>query len=220
MTGIRFHSWEHFLYYVQNREGIAPGAGWSNVSILSDADYLEADEWEGLQKMLSAADYEELTGKKHTIEVRSFRMSEESGRMIFYAVGEEDRDGGYLCGGYGIVNESDIEDKNNRFRPMPEESDREKDILERNRTTGKLIRFCKRICRKRYWNTLLHRLPYWTAIMERTEMCRAAWAASALLSRNWMKPQRKPADRYWRSIISRNLCMNILIRSRSAAQSG
>ena len=95
MTGIRFQSWEHFLYYVQNREGIAPGAGWSNVSILSDADYLEADEWEGLQKMLSAADYEELAGKKHTIEVRSFRMPEESGRMIFYAVGEDDG-GGYL----------------------------------------------------------------------------------------------------------------------------
>lgn len=127
MTGIRFQSWEHFLYYVQNREGITPGAGWSNVSILSDADYLEADEWEGLRKMLSAADYEELAGKKHTIEVRSFRMPKESGQMIFYAVGEEDRDGGYLCGGYGIVEESDVEDKNNRFRPMPEESDREKE---------------------------------------------------------------------------------------------
>lgn len=172
--------------------------------------------------MLSAADYEELAGKKHTIEVRSFRMPEESGRIIFYAVGEEDGDGGYLCGGYGIVDESDIEDKNNRFKPMPEESDREKDYhyIGAERDYWELIRFCKHICRKRCWNTLLHRLPYWTAIMERTEMCRAAWAASALLFRNWMKPQRKPTDRYWRSIISRNLCMNILIRSRSAAQTG
>ena len=127
MTGIRFQSWEHFLYYVQNREGIVPGAVWSNASILFDADYLEVDEWEGFQKMLSAADYEELTAKKRTIEVRSFHMPKESRQMIFYAVGEEDGDGGYLCRGYGIVNESDIEDKNNRFRPMPEESDREKD---------------------------------------------------------------------------------------------
>ena len=31
---------------------------------------------------------------------------------------------------------------------------------------------------------------------------------------------KKAYRRYWRSIISRNLCMNILIRSRSAAQTG
>lgn len=127
MAGIRFRSWEHFLHYVQKKERIVQVAEWGNASELFDADYLEADEWEGIQKMLSAADYEELTGKKCTIEVRSFRMAERNERMIFYAVGEGEEGGGYLCRGYGFVDESDMEDKNNRFRPMPEKSDRGKD---------------------------------------------------------------------------------------------
>ena len=42
MTGIRFQSWEHFLYYVQNREGIAPGAGRSNVSYAGEYFF---DSW-------------------------------------------------------------------------------------------------------------------------------------------------------------------------------
>jgi hypothetical protein len=207
---------------VQNREGITPGAGWSNVSILSDADYLEADEWEGLQKMLSAADYEELTGKKHTIEVRSFRMPEESGRMIFYAVGEEDADGGYLCGGYGIINESDIEDKNNRFRPMPEESDRKKDYhyigTERD-----------------YWETypvlqtylpekVLEYLASQVAILDSNygadRDVQGGMGGFCAVIPKLDEAAKKAYRRYWRSIISRNLCMNILIRSRSAAQSG
>ena len=126
MAGIRFQSWEHFLHYVQKKERIVQVEEWGNASELFDADYLEADEWEGIQKILSAADYEELTGKKRTIEVRSFRMPEENSRMIFYTVGEEDGDGSYLCRGYGIVNETNLEDKRNHFTPMPDKQSRER----------------------------------------------------------------------------------------------
>ncbi len=128
MTGIRFQSWEYFQRYVQKKEKIAQEKEWSNASGLFDVDYLEADEWEGLQRMLSAADYEELTDKKRVVEVRSFHVPEETGRMIFYAAGEEDTEGGYLCMGYGFVNGMDVEDTGNRFRPMPERQDREKDF--------------------------------------------------------------------------------------------
>lgn len=128
MMGIRFQSWEHFLRYVQKREKIAQEKEWGNASGLFDVDYLESDEWEGIQKILSATDYEELTAEKRVAEVRSFHMPEETGRMIFYSVGEEDTEGGYLCIGYGFVNGADIEDMENRFRPMPERQEREKDF--------------------------------------------------------------------------------------------
>ncbi len=128
MTGIRFQSWEYFLCYVQKREKTAQEKEWSNTSKLFDVDYLEADEWEGLQKMLSVTDYEELTAEKRVAEVRSFHVPEETGRMIFYSVGEEDTEGGYLCMGYGFVNGMDVEDKANRFVPMPERQEREKEF--------------------------------------------------------------------------------------------
>ena len=127
MAGIQFQSWEHFLHYVQKKERIVQIPEWSNDSELFDADYLEADEWDGLQKMLSSDDYEELTGKRRTIEVRSFRISEENNWMIFYAAGEDIGDGRYLCMGYGIVSEkANVEDKNNHFTPMPDKQSREK----------------------------------------------------------------------------------------------
>lgn len=128
MTGIRFQSWEYFQRYVQKREKTAQEKEWSNASGMFDADYLEADEWEGIQKMLSATDYEELTAEKRGVEVRSFQVPEETGRMIFYSVGEEDTEGGYLCMGYGFVNGMDVEDKASRFVPMPERQEREKDF--------------------------------------------------------------------------------------------
>lgn len=128
MIGIRFQSWEHFQQYVQKREKIGQGKEWSNASSRFDVAYLEADEWEGVHKMLSAADYEELTAGKGVVEVRSFHAPEEIGRMIFYSVGKEDTGGSYLCMGYGFVNGADIEDTKNRFRPMPEQQAEEKDF--------------------------------------------------------------------------------------------
>ena len=100
---------------------------WRKAAELWDMDDLEPGEWKGMEKILSPSNYEELAMRLGTVEVRSFRLPFESDGMIFYAAGKEEGDGGYFCMGYGIVNESDIEDKNNRFRPMPEESNREKD---------------------------------------------------------------------------------------------
>ena len=149
-------------------------------------------------------------------------MPEESGRMIFYAAGKEEGDGGYFCMGYGIVNESDIEDKNNRFRPMPEESNMEKDYYyigtERD-----------------YWENypvlqtylpekILEYLASQVAILDSNygadRDVQGGMGGFCAVIPKLDEAAKKAYRRYWRSIISRNLCMNILIRSRSAAQSG
>lgn len=127
MTGVRFKDWETFLRYVGSQEKMKHKEEWRKAAELWDMDDLEPGEWKGMEKILSPSNYEELAMRLGTVEVRSFRLPFESDGMIFYAAGKEEGDGGYFCMGYGIVNESDIEDKNNRFRPMPEESNREKD---------------------------------------------------------------------------------------------
>ena len=127
MTGVRFKDWETFLRYVGSQEKMKHKEEWRKATELWDMDDLEPGEWKGMEKILSPSNYEELAMRLGTVEVRSFRLPFESDGMIFYAAGKEEGDGGYFCMGYGIVNESDIEDKNNRFRPMPEESNREKD---------------------------------------------------------------------------------------------
>lgn len=127
MTGVRFKDWETFLRYVGSQEKMKHKEEWRKAAELWDMDDLEPGEWKGMEKILSPSDYEELAMRLGTVEVRSFRLPFESDGMIFYAAGKEEGDGGYFCMGYGFVNESDIEDKNNRFRPMPEESNREKD---------------------------------------------------------------------------------------------
>ena len=127
MTGARFKDWETFLRYVGSEEKMKHKEEWRKAAELWDMDDLEPGEWKGMEKILSPSNYEELAMRFGTVEVRSYRLPFESDRMIFYAAGKEEGDGGYFCMGYGIVNESDIEDKNNRFRPMPEESNREKD---------------------------------------------------------------------------------------------
>ena len=127
MTGVRFKDWETFLRYVGSQEKMKHKEEWRKAVELWDIDDLEPGEWKGMEKILSPSNYEELALRLGTVEVRSFRLPFESDGMIFYAAGKEEGDGGYFCMGYGFVNESDIEDKNNRFRPMPEESNREKD---------------------------------------------------------------------------------------------
>ena len=127
MMGVRFKDWETFLRYVGSQEKMKHKEEWRKAVELWDIDDLELGEWKGMEKILSPSNYEELAMRLGTVEVRSFRLPFESDGMIFYAAGKEEGDGGYFCMGYGFVNESDIEDKNNRFRPMPEESNREKD---------------------------------------------------------------------------------------------
>ncbi|MDE6433965.1 MAG: hypothetical protein K2L07_07010 [Lachnospiraceae bacterium] len=123
MTGIRFQSWESFLHYMQKREGIVQGIEWNSAS--GQADYLDVNEWERLQKILPVADCERLTEDKPAMEVRAFRIPGENSRKVFYAAGEEAREGGYQCIGYGIVDEAAVEDGTNRFVSMKAEQDRE-----------------------------------------------------------------------------------------------
>lgn len=222
MTGVRFKDWETFLRYVGSQEKMKHKEEWRKATELWDMDDLEPGEWKGMEKILSPSDYEELAMRFGTVEVRSYRLPFESDRMIFYAAGKEEGDGGYFCMGYGIVNESDIEDKNNRFRPMPEESDREKDYYyigtERD-----------------YWETypvlqtylpekILEYLASQVAILDSNygadRDVQGGMGGFCAVIPKLDEAAKKAYRRYWRSIISRNLCMNILIRSRSAAQSG
>lgn len=222
MTGVRFKDWETFLRYVGSQEKMKHKEEWRKATELWDMDDLEPGEWKGMEKILSPSDYEELAMRFGTVEVRSYRLPFESDRMIFYAAGKEEGDGGYFCMSYGIVNESDIEDKNNRFRPMPEESDREKDYhyigTERD-----------------YWETypvlqtylpekILEYLASQVAILDSNygadRDVQGGMGGFCAVIPKLDEAAKKAYRRYWRSIISRNLCMNILIRSRSAAQSG
>lgn len=222
MTGVRFKDWETFLRYVGSQEKMKHKEEWRKATELWDMDDLEPGEWKGMEKILSPSDYEELAMRFGTVEVRSYRLPFESDRMIFYAAGKEEGDGGYFCMGYGIVNESDIEDKNNRFRPMPEESDREKDYhyigTERD-----------------YWETypvlqtylpekILEYLASQVAILDSNygadRDVQGGMGGFCAVIPKLDEAAKKAYRRYWRSIISRNLCMNILIRSRSAAQTG
>ena len=222
MTGVRFKDWETFLRYVGSQEKMKHKEEWRKATELWDMDDLEPGEWKGMEKILSPSDYEELAMRFGTVEVRSYRLPFESDRMIFYAAGKEEGDGGYFCMSYGIVNESDIEDKNNRFRPMPEESNREKDYhyigTERD-----------------YWETypvlqtylpekILEYLASQVAILDSNygadRDVQGGMGGFCAVIPKLDEAAKKAYRRYWRSIISRNLCMNILIRSRSAAQSG
>lgn len=127
MCGIKFQSWERFLYYAQNNEEIVPGADWGKASWMFDVDYLEADEWEPLQKILPENAYKRLVMESCTVEVRSFRMQEENDQLIFYSAGEGLEDGGYLCMGYAIIVEGEnMECAGNRFVPMPDRQNAEK----------------------------------------------------------------------------------------------
>lgn len=221
MTGVRFKDWETFLRYVGSQEKMKHKEEWRKATELWDMDDLEPGEWKGMEKILSPSDYEELAMRFGTVEVRSYRLPFESDRMIFYAAGKEEGDGGYFCMGYGIVNESDIEDKNNRFRPMPEESDREKDYY-----IG---------TEQDYWETypvlqtylpekILEYLASQVAILDSNygadRDVQGGMGGFCAVIPKLDEAAKKAYRRYWRSIISRNLCMNILIRSRSAAQSG
>ena len=222
MTGVRFKDWETFLRYVGSQEKMKHKEEWRKATELWDMDDLEPGEWKGMEKILSPSNYEELAMRLGTVEVRSFRLPFESDGMIFYAAGKEEGDGGYFCMGYGFVNESDIEDKNNRFRPMPEESNREKDYYyigtERD-----------------YWETypvlqtylpekILEYLASQVAILDSNygadRDVQGGMGGFCAVIPKLDEAAKKAYRRYWRSIISRNLCMNILIRSRSAAQSG
>lgn len=222
MTGVRFKDWETFLRYVGSQEKMKHKEEWRKAVELWDMDDLEPGEWKGMEKILSPSDYEELAMRFGTVEVRSYRLPFESDRMIFYAAGKEEGDGGYFCMGYGIVNESDIEDKNNRFRPMPEESDREKDYYYIGTEQD-------------YWETypvlqtylpekILEYLASQVAILDSNygadRDVQGGMGGFCAVIPKLDEAAKKAYRRYWRSIISRNLCMNILIRSRSAAQSG
>lgn len=222
MTGVRFKDWETFLRYVGSQEKMKHKEEWRKATELWDMDDLESGEWKGMEKILSPSDYEELAMRFGTVEVRSYWLPFESDRMIFYAAGKEEGDGGYFCMGYGIVNESDIEDKNNRFRPMPEESDREKDYYYIGTEQD-------------YWETypvlqtylpekILEYLASQVAILDSNygadRDVQGGMGGFCAVIPKLDEAAKKAYRRYWRSIISRNLCMNILIRSRSAAQSG
>lgn len=222
MTGVRFKDWETFLRYVGSQEKMKHKEEWRKATELWDMDDLEPGEWKGMEKILSPSDYEELAMRLGTVEVRSFRLPFESDGMIFYAAGKEEGDGGYFCMGYGIVNESDIEDKNNRFRPMPEESNREKDYYYIGTEQD-------------YWETypvlqtylpekILEYLASQVAILDSNygadRDVQGGMGGFCAVIPKLDEAAKKAYRRYWRSIISRNLCMNILIRSRSAAQSG
>ena len=222
MTGVRFKDWETFLRYVGSQEKMKHKEEWRKATELWDMDDLEPGEWKGMEKILSPSDYEELAMRFGTVEVRSYRLPFESDRMIFYAAGKEEGDGGYFCMGYGIVNESDIEDKNNRFRPMPEESDREKDYYYIGTEQD-------------YWETypvlqtylpekILEYLASQVAILDSNygadRDVQGGMGGFCAVIPKLDEAAKKAYRRYWRSIIFRNLCMNILIRSRSAAQSG
>lgn len=120
MTGIRFQSWERFLNYVQKKEGIVTKAKYNSIN----TEYLKADEWKRFQKTLPTADYDELAKNKNKIEIRSFCIPEKTDQMIFYGVGKEDETGGYLCVGYGIVDETDTNDRESQFIRMKDELSR------------------------------------------------------------------------------------------------
>lgn len=127
MTGIRFQSWERFLYYVQKKEKMEQKTGANNNSKPWKAEHLKADEWKWLQKALSFVDCEERTKEKSRIEIKSFSLTEKGNQIVFFAAGKECKEGGYFCIGYGIVDKTARKDNKSRFVQM-------KDLLNKRKS--------------------------------------------------------------------------------------
>lgn len=118
MDGTLFQSWESFLGFVREKETDIINADWENANYLFDVDYLQADEWEGFEKILEGPVYQKITARGYTLELRSAVLQEHPDHIIFYAVGEENPDGCYKCIGYAIVNSGDLDNKGNQFVSM------------------------------------------------------------------------------------------------------
>lgn len=126
MRGVLFRNWEAFTESVRIREGIEKGEGWEEACKLFDVDELEADEWEGLRKMLSEEEYTCFSENRSIIEVRSFCLNCGKNRTVIYAAGEEE-EGQYACMGYAVISEGTGEDYE-KYVCLTEEAENRKEI--------------------------------------------------------------------------------------------
>lgn len=135
-----FKSWEMFLNNINSRISSGEFQDFLRLEMLKnnqfdilcddsamfDVDYLELDEWEGFYKMFpTEKSYKEMQMHAPIIELRYFRVPVSDRNLVFYVVGEELPDmEGYVCYGYGFVDETETDNRKYDFKCFMSEKGR------------------------------------------------------------------------------------------------